>query len=193
MTDQERETYYPANQEEWRKWLAQHHETKESIWLVLYRKDSGVPTLTWSEAVDIALCYGWIDSTRRSRDEQSFIQYFGKRKDQSTWSKVNKEKVDRLIEKGEMQAAGLKRIAIAKKNGSWSVLDTVEALITPEDLAKALAKYEVATDYFHSLKRSIRKRLLYWIVSAKRPDTRAKRIDEITQHAAEKEIPKAFR
>src|SRR5688572_32384261 len=98
MQKKDLETFCPANPQQWRHWLQQHHAKKQSIWLIYYKKKTNVPTITWSEAVDEALCYGWIDGTKRSIDDEKFMQFFSKRKPGSSWSKINKEKVQQLIE-----------------------------------------------------------------------------------------------
>lgn|SRR3989338_514238 len=183
-------SFYPASQEEWRQWLEENHHQADAVWVILYKKSSGVPTLAWSNAVDEALCFGWIDSVRRPVDGEKFMQYFGKRKATSTWSKINKEKVENLIRKNQMTTAGLKCIEIAKENGSWTILDTVEDLIIPIELDRELEKYEGAKEYFESLSKSVKKRMLSWIALAKRPETRDQRIHDIATHAHEKRRPK---
>lgn len=185
--------FTPANQLEWRAWLQQNHENQKAIWLVLYKKKSENHNLTWSEAVDEALCFGWIDSTKVTIDQDCYRQYFTQRKPKSNWSKINKEKVERLKAEGLMQEAGLKSIAIAKENGSWSKLDAIEALQVPEDLANALKENAKAYTYFTQLSNSNKKILLYWVISAKRPNTRSQRILEIVQSAAIEEKPKPLR
>jgi uncharacterized protein YdeI (YjbR/CyaY-like superfamily) len=189
----EKETFYPTNQQEWRQWLEENHLEKQSVWLVTYKKQSGVPTISWSEAVDEALCFGWIDSVKRSLGDDKSIQYFTKRKAVSTWSKINKAKVQQLMENGNMTEAGLRIIEIAKQNGSWTILDEVEELIVPADLEQALATKPGATEFFFSLSKSMKKQLLYWIVSAKREETRNIRIGEIVENAGQGMKPKGFR
>ncbi len=159
----------------------------------MYKKQSGVPTVSWSEAVDEALCFGWIDSTKRSLDSERSIQYFTKRKAVSTWSKINKAKIEELVKNGRMTEAGLRIIEIAKQNGSWTILDEVEELIVPDDLEQALAAKTGATEFFLSLSKSMKKQLLYWIVSAKREETRNNRIVEIVENAEQGKKPKQFR
>ncbi|MES2554606.1 MAG: YdeI/OmpD-associated family protein [Bacteroidota bacterium] len=189
----EKELFYPTNPEEWRNWLQENHVEKQSVWLVMYKKQSGVPTVSWSEAVDEALCFGWIDSTKRSLDSERSIQYFTKRKAVSTWSKINKAKIEELVKNGRMTEAGLRIIEIAKQNGSWTILDEVEELIVPDDLEQALAAKTGATEFFLSLSKSMKKQLLYWIVSAKREETRNNRIVEIVENAEQGKKPKQFR
>ena len=187
------DTYCPTSKEDWRNWLKKNHIELDSIWLIFYRKNSPRHNLSWSDAVDEALCFGWIDSTRKTRDEESYTQYFCKRKPKSNWSRVNKEKVKVLIEQDLMQEAGFKSIAIAKENGSWTILDKVEALEVPDDLHAAFAKHQGSGEFFDSLSKSAKKNLLYWVISAKRPETRQKRIGEIAENASNKMKPKQFR
>jgi uncharacterized protein YdeI (YjbR/CyaY-like superfamily) len=193
MEKKESEQFYAAGRKEWREWLEKHHRSVQSVWLVQYKKNTDMPTLSWSEAVDEALCFGWIDSTRKTLDSERFIQFFCPRKSGSAWSKINKEKVEHLIAEGMMTAAGLESIATAKQNGSWSILDDVEDLKIPKDLVAALKKQKKAREYFDALSKSVKKMMLYWIVSAKRPETREKRIAEIAEHAARQERPRQFR
>ena len=110
MEKKEIETFYPTSQQQWRQWLEENHRSKQAVWLVHYKKKSGVPTISWSEAVDEALCFGWIDSVRKTLDNETFIQFFSKRKPNGTWSKVNKKKIRQLVEAGLMTQAGLGKI-----------------------------------------------------------------------------------
>ncbi|MBX3240074.1 MAG: YdeI/OmpD-associated family protein [Chitinophagaceae bacterium] len=192
MLNKEIETYCPQSRADWRQWLEKNHRSKQSVLLVCNTKKSEMPTIPWSELVDEALCFGWIDSTRKSIDETKFTQLYSKRNPNSTWSKINKEKIQRLIADGLMTQAGLDVIEIAKQNSSWTILDTVEELIIPEDLEKAFKKHKGSKDYFLSLSKSARKIMLSWIVLAKRPETRQKRIDEIAICAGQKKKPKQF-
>lgn len=187
------ETFTPTSRQDWRTWLIEHHASVPSIWIVCYKQKSGIPTITWSDAVDEALCFGWIDSTRRSVDENTFVQFFCQRKPKSNWSKINKEKVKRLIEEGRMMPAGLKSIEVAKQNGSWTILDEVEELLVPDDLEHALEEHPKAKEYFLGLSKSVRKMMLYWVTSAKRAETRQNRIQEIATFAAQQQRPKQFR
>ncbi|WP_343747372.1 YdeI/OmpD-associated family protein [Fluviicola sp.] len=193
INGKEIETYCPASREAWKVWLAENHRSKQSIWLLCYKKQSNKPSITWSDAVDEALCFGWIDSTRRTVDEESFIQFFTRRKPMSTWSKINKEKVERLIAENQLTEAGFESIEIARKNGSWTILDEVEEGIIPEDLEKAFEEFSGSREFFLSLSKSVRKMLLHWIVFAKQDQTRQKRISELVEQAAQKQKPKQFR
>ena len=188
----EAEVFYPGSLTEWRKWLSKNHLSKQSVWLVFYSKSSEKPSVTWSEAVEVALCYGWIDSKKIKIDHETSHQFFSKRKPNSTWSKINKEKVQKLIENGQMMPAGYKSIETAKQNGSWTILDEVEELIIPGDLEKAFQKHKGSKDYFLSLSKSVRKMMLQWLVLARRPETRQKRMEEIAMLAAQRQKPKQF-
>lgn len=132
-------TFYAENADSWRQWLAEHHDSEASVWLIIYKKDSGVPSVYYPEAVDEALCFGWVDSKPNSRDDNSYYQFFAPRNPRSNWSKVNKEKVSRLIKGGRMAPSGYVVIEEAKKNGAWNALDEVDNLVVPEDLQMALA------------------------------------------------------
>jgi uncharacterized protein YdeI (YjbR/CyaY-like superfamily) len=131
MEKKEVEIFLAASHTAWRKWLEENHLSKQAVWLVLYNKSSDKKSITWREAVDVALCFGWIDSKKIKIDNETSHQFFSKRKPNSTWSKINKEKVSELIESGLMTDAGYKSIETAKQNGSWAILDEVEALIIP--------------------------------------------------------------
>ncbi|MDT0678765.1 YdeI/OmpD-associated family protein [Autumnicola musiva] len=193
MIHKNTETFCPSSQTDWRNWLIENHISKQSVWLVFYKKNFKNPTLFWSEAVDEALCFGWIDSVKKTIDDIGYKQLFSKRKAQSTWSKINKEKVDYLIEQGLMREAGLKSIRIAEQNGYWTILDKVEKLIIPRDLDRAFKTKGNSKDFFLSLSKSKRKALLQWIVLAKLNETREKRISKIAELASNNEVPKQFR
>ena len=187
------EDYCPNNKNEWREWLSVNHIETDAVWLIFYKKSSPNYNLSWSDSVDEALCFGWIDSTKRTIDHETFKQYFCKRKAKSNWSKVNKNKVENLIDQGLMEKAGYKSIEVAKENGSWTLLDNVEDLVVPEDLIQELVKHKSSLDFFESLSKSVKKILLYWVVSAKRKETREKRILEIVENARENLKPIQFR
>lgn len=190
---EEIETFYPSTQTDWREWLQENHLSKQSVWLIYYKKKSKIPSISWSEAVDEALCFGWIDSTARPIDDEKYMQFFTKRKPNSVWSKINKDKVEKLIATGKMRQAGFESIEKAKQNGSWTILDSVEELSIPEDLEAAFQANEGSKDFFMSLSKSAKKMILYWLVSAKQQSTRQKRINEIAELAAQKLKPKQFR
>lgn len=192
MANNEITVFYPTSILEWRNWLEKNHVDLSSVWIVFYRKHTGIPSITWSEAVDVALCFGWIDSKKVKINEEHSHQFFSKRKDKSTWSKINKNKIDDLIKSELMTPAGYESIEIAKENGSWNLLDEVEELVTPIDLLDAFSSYENAKDYFDQLSKSTRKAMLQWLVLAKKPETRQKRILEIVTQTALRKKPKPF-
>ena len=193
MSIEKATSFHPATIQEWRKWLESHHITHDSVWLIMNKMKSGNRSFGWSEAVDEALCFGWIDSVARPIDDETYKQYFSKRKANSTWSRVNKVKIERLIAEGLMLEAGLKTIEIAKQNGSWEILDDAEDGILPDDLIQKLEEYPDAKEYVLGLNMSVRKMLLSWIALAKRPETREKRIVEIAENAAIGQKPKFMR
>jgi len=185
MQEEEIEIFYATSPGEWRKWLEKNHLSKQSVWLVCYNKASGKKSITWSESVDVALCFGWIDSKKIRIDHEVSHQFFSKRKANSTWSKINKDKIKQFVEQGLMTPAGYETITVAKQNGSWTILDEVEQLIVPEDLKAALKGKPAAIEFFENLSKSSKKALLQWIVLAKRPETREIRIAEIAKCAEE--------
>ncbi len=191
--EKEIETFYPKSRQEWREWLQENHTQKQSVWLIYYKKKSAIPTVMYSDAVDEALCFGWIDSKAKPLDNEKFMQFFSKRKANSVWSKVNKAKVERLIGEGLMTKAGFESIEIAQQNGSWTILDEAEALIIPKDLDDEFQKRPKAKNYFLGLSRSDKRNILQWLVLAKREETRQKRIAEIVELADQNQKPKQFR
>lgn len=192
MHKKEIETYCPTSPIDWRNWLEKNHQSKQSVWLVYFKASTKVASVSWSEAVDEALCFGWIDSTKKTIDEERYMQYFTRRKPNSTWSKVNKDKVALLIQNKLMTKAGYDSIETAKQNGTWSLMDDVEKLIVPEDLRIALNRNESSMAFFQSQSKSIKKGMLYWVVSAKRIETREKRIAEIARLAGKGLRPSQF-
>jgi uncharacterized protein YdeI (YjbR/CyaY-like superfamily) len=192
MQNKEIETFCPTSQADWRQWLQDNHRSKQSVWLVCYKKKANIPTIAWSDAVDEALCFGWIDSVRKTIDDDSFIQFFSRRKPNGTWSKINKEKIKQLIDAQLMTETGYESIEKAKQNGSWTILDDVEELTIPEDLELEFDRHLGSKDFFLSLSKSVRKAILQWLVLAKRPETRQNRINEIAELAAQRRKPKQF-
>lgn len=176
---------HPKTRAEWRDWLAQHHTQTAGIWLISYKKAAGKPQFSYDEAVEEALCFGWIDSKPNKLDSERSMLWFAPRKSGTGWSKLNKTRVERLIAQGLMQPAGLAKVEAAKQDGSWNALDAVEALEIPPDLAQALAVYESAQQNFEAFPRSAKRGILEWIAAAKKPETRTKRITETAQLAAQ--------
>ncbi|MGB3589370.1 MAG: YdeI/OmpD-associated family protein [Tunicatimonas sp.] len=168
--------YYPETRQQWRDWLAENHVTADGVWLVYYKKGTGKPTVTYDEAVEEALCFGWIDSVPNKLDDERYKQLFSPRNIKSPWSKLNKERVAHLLKSGRITDAGLAKIEAAKRNGSWTIYDPVEALEIPNDLQQALANNPAAEKYFTQFAPTYKKGILWWIISAKRAETRQKRV-----------------
>jgi uncharacterized protein YdeI (YjbR/CyaY-like superfamily) len=185
-------TFCPASRQHWREWLLANHAEQQAVWLVYHKKHTGTPSLTWSEAVSEALCFGWIDSQAKPIDADTYRQLFSRRKPRSGWSRVNKEKIQQLVAEGQMMPAGLAAIETAQQNGSWALLDEVDALVVPPDLAQALQTNPAAESYFASLSRTDRRNLLQWLVLARRPETRQRRLAEIVTLAAQQQKPAQF-
>jgi uncharacterized protein YdeI (YjbR/CyaY-like superfamily) len=167
-----------------RKWLQAHHLQNKGVWLVKYKQPHKY-YLSYDDVVEECICFGWIDSLPRKLDEQRTMLYIASRKQGSNWSKVNKERVKKLELAGLIQEAGLVKIERAKKDGSWSFLDDVEALILPDDLLQAFSTNQVAYKNFDAFPSSSKRGILEWIKNAKLPETRAKRIQNTVQKAAQ--------
>jgi len=183
------ETFQAQDRQQWREWLEKNHCTSRGIWLIYYKVKSGKPSIQYSEAVKEALCFGWIDSKVRSLNEESYMQIFTPRKPKSVWSKLNKQYIEELIEQNLMTEAGLKKIEVAKQDGSWTTLDASEALIIPADLQQALEANEIANKYFAEFSNTTKKNILFWITNAKRLETRLKRIEQTINSAAQNKNP----
>lgn len=178
-------TLKAKTQEEWRQWLHENHSNEQSIWLIIYRKESNIASVLYPQAVDEALCFGWIDSKPNKRDAESYYQFFSKRNPKSNWSKVNKEKIARLKKHGKITKAGLEMVQIAKSNGTWNALDAVEKLELPIDLKANFNLNLTAFNNWNKFPKSVRRGILEWIYNAKRPETRAKRISETVSSASQ--------
>ena len=188
----ERETFQANSRDEWRAWLERNHERPDGIWLVSFKKASGKPGVSYPEAVEEALCFGWIDSRPNALDDERYMQYFSPRKPKSPWSAVNKRRIEDLITRGLMTPAGVTKIEAAKRDGSWGAYDAIERLEIPDDLAAALHASPDADANFRAFGDSTKKQILWWIASAKRPETRATRIARAVEAAAEKRNPLAY-
>ncbi len=175
---------HPKTLAEWRQWLEQHHTQTEGVWLISYKKATGRPRFEYGEAVEEALCFGWVDSKGNKLDEERSMLWFAPRRARSGWSRPNKLRVAALIAAGRMTPAGLAKIEAAKRDGSWAALDGVEDLEIPPDLAQALAANPTARQRFEAFPRSAKRGILEWLLSAKRPETRAKRVAETVALAA---------
>lgn len=174
---------HPKTRSEWRAWLTQHHERHEGVWLVTYKKATGKPRIEYDDAVEEALCFGWVDSKPAKLDDERSMLYFAPRKQGTGWSGPNKQRVQKLIATGLMMPSGLAKVENAKRDGSWSRLDAVEALEIPQDLRAALAEYPNAENNFDAFPRSVKRSILEWILNAKKAETRAKRVAETARLA----------
>jgi len=172
------EIYFKSDVE-WRTWLLENHDVNNGIYLIFYKVESKIPSMRWEEAVKVALCFGWIDSTVKKLDEQRRRQYFCPRNSKSVWSKLNKTYIAELTKNNLMHQSGLKKIEIAQQNGSWIALDDVENLIIPIDLNIAFEKNRKAFENYQNFARSYRKSYLSWLNQAKRQATRNNRIEQI--------------
>ncbi|HYE17317.1 MAG TPA: YdeI/OmpD-associated family protein [Tepidisphaeraceae bacterium] len=183
---------HPRTRKAWRTWLAKHHARSQGIWLLFEKAAANKNRLPYADAVEEALCFGWIDATLRSLGDHTYVQWFCPRKANSVWSKLNKTRVEKLIAANLMTPAGLKCIETAKANGKWTHLDTVEAGQVPDDLATALANVAGARAHFDSLSPSARKIFLYNIQLVKRSETRARKIAEAVECCAARKSPRSF-
>jgi uncharacterized protein YdeI (YjbR/CyaY-like superfamily) len=173
----------PKSRAEWRKWLEENHTRKEGVWLISYKKATGKPRVDYDESVEEALCFGWIDSKGNKLDDERSMLWFAPRRAGTGWSELNKQRVAKLIKAKRMAQPGLAKINAAKKDGSWNALDAEEALEVPSDLAEAFSKNETARGYFDAFPRSAKRAILEWISSARKPETRSKRIEETVTKA----------
>ena len=177
------EQVQPGSLAEWRAWLAQNHDRGSGVWLVTWRAGSGGPRIGYEESVEQALCFGWVDSKGRSLDAERTMLWFAPRKRGSGWARTNKERIERLTAAGLMAPAGQAVIDAAKADGSWTLLDDVENLVVPDDLAAAFAAHPPAREHWAAFPRSARRATLEWIAQAKRAETRTKRVAEAAEKA----------
>ena len=177
----------PFDRAGWRAWLIANHETATGVYLASWKRATGRESVSYVEAVEEALCVGWVDSTQRQLDNERSILWFAPRNPRSGWARTNKERVERLLAAGLMLPAGIAAVEEAKRRGTWTMLDDVEALRVPDDLATALDARPPARANFDAFPPSARRALLEWIVQAKRPETRAKRLAEIADKASRNE------
>ena len=187
-------TDYPTlsfdSQDAWAAWLETEHSSAEGIWIKIAKKGSGIPSVTYAEAVEVALCYGWIDGQMKRLDDDFFVQKFTPRRARSKWSKINIGKVEELIAAGSMKPAGLVEVDRAKADGRWeAAYDSPKTATVPADLEKALELEPGAKEMFGSLTSSQRYSILYSIQDAKRPETRARRIAKFVDMLARGEKP----
>ena len=175
------------SRDEWRSWLGEHHDTSPGVWLVTWKKSSGGPHLPYDDVVEEALAHGWVDSKGRKLDDDRSQLLVTPRKPKSGWSRANKKRIDRLTRARLMRPAGKDAVAVAKRNGAWEALDDYENLTEPDDLRRALDDRPKARGHWEAFPRSAKRAILEWIGSAKREETRAKRVRE-TARLAEQDI-----
>jgi uncharacterized protein YdeI (YjbR/CyaY-like superfamily) len=185
MVESPPNSIHPHTLADWRAWLEANHSRAEGVWLISYKQAGGRAAFSYEAAVEEALCVGWIDGQAKTLDGERTMLWFAPRRPGSVWAKSNKERVARLITDGRMTPAGLAKIEAAKADGSWTLLDSVDRLEVPADLAAALDNYPDARAHFDAFPRSARHGILGWIALAKRPETRAKRIAETARLAQE--------
>jgi uncharacterized protein YdeI (YjbR/CyaY-like superfamily) len=173
-----------------RAWLEENHDGSPGAWLVITKKASRNPGIAYEEAVEEALSFGWIDGRASTLDDEKYLLLLTPRKPGSIWAKSNKERVERLLERGLMTEAGLAKVEAARKDGSWSRMDEIEALRIPPDLRAALDAEADAKKNFNAFSDSSKKMILAWILGAKRPETRSKRINETVSAAAQNRKPR---
>jgi uncharacterized protein YdeI (YjbR/CyaY-like superfamily) len=173
--------FQPKSRQAWRAWLTKNHATSSGVWLVYAKKHTKIPSLTYSDAVEEALCFGWIDSLIHPIDDSTYRQVFTPRKQKSRWSALNRTRAARLIEAGLMTAAGLALITLAKKTGTWEAHVPSETLTIPPELKKALNANAAAKKNWPTYTVSQRKMFLYRVHGAKRPETRAKRVARVIE------------
>ena len=177
-------SFYAKHRKAWRTWLVKNSESTSNVWLIIYHKNSTTSSLTYDEAVEEALCFGWIDSKPNKRDAESYYLFFAQRKPKSNWSKANRERADKMIKTNQMTKKGLEMIDLAKKTGTWLALKEVQASILPDDLRIALKKNKFANQNFEKFPPSSKRIILEWILNAKKEETRLKRIHETVELAA---------
>ena len=185
VTQQDGERVPAESAEEWAAWLGANHTRARGVWLVTWRTQSGRPSLGYEDSVIEALRYGWIDSTGGKVDDDRRELWFAPRKRGSGWARTNKRRIEQLLAEGRMEPAGQRVIDAAKADGSWTLLDDVEDLVVPNDLAAAFEAFPMSRTNWDGFPPSARRAILQWIVQAKRPETRTKRIDETARLAQE--------
>lgn len=175
----------PATIEDWAAWLAEHHATSTGVWLVAAKKSSGRQAFDYEDSIVEALRYGWVDATARGLDETRSMLWFSPRRPTSGWARSNKIRIERLEREGRLEAAGRAAIEVAKANGTWTMLDDVEDLVVPADLGAAFDARPGSREAWDGFSRSARKAMLTWVVQAKKPETRERRINEIAEKAGQ--------
>ena len=176
---------HAETREEWRGWLEQNHRDSDGVWLVSWKTAAGKSFVPYTDSVDEALCFGWVDSRPNKLDEDRAMRLFTPRNPRSPWSRINKEKVARLQRQGLMAEAGIRLVEAAKADGSWTIYDEIEDLVIPPDLKAALAENETAAAFFLNFPDSSKKNILWWIKSARKSETRVARVAQAVELAAE--------
>lgn len=177
-----------ASARAWETWLAKHHADSPAVWLRIAKKGATKGSVTYSEALDAALCYGWIDSQKKPLDALAWLQKFGPRRPKGGWSRINTAKVERLTAAGRMKPAGLAEVAAAKKDGRWArAYDSPSAATVPSDFLEALAKDKKARAFFETLDKANTYAIAYRLQTAKKPETRARRMQELLAMMARSE------
>ncbi len=173
------EKLHLTNRDEWRAWLRRNHDTKKEIWLLYYKERTGKPSIPYDDAVEEALCFGWIDSIVKKIDDEKFARKFTPRKGKSRWSELNKKRAREMMKAGKMTQAGIAKIREAKQSGEWfKTAPAIKELVTPPYINEALAANKKALNFFDSLTSSYKRNLVGWITSAKREETRKRRLAE---------------
>ena len=181
---------YLTNRADWRTWLEQNHHTEKEVWLIHYKKHTGEPCLPYEDAVEEALCFGWIDGLLRRIDDEKYILRYSPRRKKSVWSDLNKQRVEKLIEQGRMTGAGLAKVRQAKENGEWDkAMSRDEDPPVPSDLERALAANMNARTNFYNFAPSYQKQYIWWITNAKKTETRARRIEETVRRSGQNKKP----
>lgn len=178
------ERVHPESSEDWRAWLEENHATSTGVWVVSWKSHTGKNRIPYADEVTEALAYGWVDSKKVTLDADRTMMWYCPRKPTSGWSRPNKQRVETLLAECRMTPAGQRSIGIAKGNGAWTLLDDVEDLVVPPDLAAAFRRHKDSAAHWESFPPSAKRAILQWIVQAKRPETRAKRIRETAEKAA---------
>lgn len=186
------DTFFAEDRQVWRNWLETNFDKCSKVWLIYYKKSSRKVSLTYNEAVEEALCFGWIDSITRTIDNERYMQLFTPRKENSNWSKSNKERVEKLIAQNLMTFAGLRKIEIAKTNGKWDAYNEIENLILPTDFKSVLENNILLLQFYNSLSTSQKKSVLHFLNNVKTKALRQKRIDKLIIAFAENKLPDVF-
>jgi uncharacterized protein YdeI (YjbR/CyaY-like superfamily) len=176
--------YHPADLAAWRAWLAANGDTVRGVWVVSWKKASGRDRVAYPDLVEEAICFGWIDSTANTLDDERGLQLMTPRKPRSGWTRLNRQRAAAMEAQGRMTDAGRRAVEVAKANGSWTIYDAVEDLLEPDDLRAALDASAAARTAWDSFPPSARKQMLWWIISAGKPETRARRIAKIVSEAS---------